>query len=133
MGLLLYTDDENRTDLESKELDAVHVAAEGVIIHALDPLRVQHRVLARRQAHVLHERALKLLDGGGFGALGHEAGLGGGGDGGCAHRAGPEGDPGAFDGGKRGRGQAHRRRGVECHYEEEQRRLETRKTERSGG
>lgn len=54
IGLLLDPDNENRTDLEGKELDTVHVAAEGVIIHALDPLRVQHRVLARRQAHVLH-------------------------------------------------------------------------------
>lgn len=45
---LLDPNHKNRTNLESKELDTVHIAPERVFIHALDSLRVQNRVLARR-------------------------------------------------------------------------------------
>lgn len=66
---------------------------------------------------LITERAPELLDGGGLGALGDEAGFGGGRDGGGADGAWAVGDPVAFNGRgrERGRAQAHRRIRVERH------------------
>lgn len=52
IGLLFDSNEKNRANLNSKELEPIHIAPERVIIHSLYPLRVQNRVLTRRQAHV---------------------------------------------------------------------------------
>lgn len=53
VGLLIDAHDENGTDLKREEFQAVDVAAKGFVIYALNPLRIQHGILARWQTHVL--------------------------------------------------------------------------------
>lgn len=52
IGLLFHSNEQHWANLESKELDPINIAPESAVIHPLDPLCVQHRVLARRQAHI---------------------------------------------------------------------------------
>jgi hypothetical protein len=56
VGFLVDADEKDGADLERKEAESVDVASESGFFDALNALRVQHRVLARRQAHVLRCR-----------------------------------------------------------------------------
>lgn len=76
--LLLHSHQQNGTNFERKKLESIHITPERFVIHSLYPLRIQHRVLTRRQAHVLSKRALELTNGDGFSSSGDESSFGGG-------------------------------------------------------
>lgn len=52
IGLLFHPNQQNWTNLKGEELNLIHITPKSVIIHSLNPLSIQNRILTGRQAHI---------------------------------------------------------------------------------